>query len=151
MIFVVPGAGIASETGGGVLVGPIPDVVRAKRVIFSKSPASLLATDEEVVGILGIGGHPEAVEVADAVVRSALLHHGGIVADAQRTGEFLLKPNGATALVLGSGSVIDIKLSVDDLGGATGSLLDHPTGEILGKIVLKENLFGLAKGEAGPR
>ena len=82
MVIVIPGAWVAAESGRGVLVGSITDIVGAEGIVFSKGTASFLAADKKVVGILGVARHPEAVEVADTVVWTALLHHGGVVTDA---------------------------------------------------------------------
>ena len=82
MVIVISWAWVSAESGRGVLVGSITDIVGAEGVVLPESAASFLASNKEIVGILGVARHPEAVEVADTVVWTALLYHGGLVTDA---------------------------------------------------------------------
>ena len=79
---VVSRAGIPTKPCRGIFIGPISDIVGSQRIVFFKVSASLLRTDEKIFRILGITCHPKAVQIADAVVRTAFLHHRGVVGDA---------------------------------------------------------------------
>ncbi len=83
-------AGVAAEASGAVVVAAEAHVVELHLGAVGEHPAALLAALEYVLG-LRVGGHPEAVEVAQAV-SLLLIVDDGVVFDDDIPFHLLLVP-----------------------------------------------------------
>ena len=91
VVFPVAVAVVAAEAGGGVFVASEAHVEEAQRVVAVEPPLPPRAAGEEVVGVLGVSGCPEAVEVAQAA-RVAACQHLGAEAHRVRPSQAAVKP-----------------------------------------------------------
>lgn len=83
---------IATETRSTVVVATIAHIVEAQRIAVLEDAASLTHTRPDAASrSTGVGGHPEAVEVGEAI-SAVTLHHHGIVLYYQVTAQLVLVP-----------------------------------------------------------
>ena len=83
-----------------------------------------------------VRGHPEAVEIAHTVIRSAAPDHGGLIFDRYGTPQFGAEPN------RGAGRRVQCEDAVFRLHQAGLSQLRAPAGEAVGETVGVQQLAG---------
>ena len=85
-------ADVATEAGGGVVISAEADVVGFELVVVGEFAGAF--DGEEIVRVAGVAGHPETIEIADAVVGASLLDGCGFVLNQERAFQFGLEPDG---------------------------------------------------------
>ena len=101
VLSVVHTAGIAvvaAEAGGGVMVASVAEVVELQGVGVDELSSAFVKVFPRVRSV-GVGGHPEAVEVAEAVV-GVFGDHLRVVFDDRTSAHLVFAPDAKT---LGSG------------------------------------------------
>ena len=127
-------ADVAPESRGRIRVSALAHVVPAQRVVFLE-----LARANRI----GAAGHPEAIQVAHAVVGTAALDHGRLVFDRHGTLQLAAKPDGAARG--------HVQSQHPRIGGhRTWFLRFHtPLHKTVLEIVMEENLLR-PRGVIGP-
>ena len=84
---------VSAETGCGVVIATIAEIVHLQRIAAHEDTAAPLRPCPDVTG-MGVAGQEEAVEVAQAVALLPLVHHTGVVLHCLPLVHPLLPPKG---------------------------------------------------------